>query len=306
MGRLRIATRESKLARAQTRTVVDMLSSRTPGLEIEVVPIKTLGDRLPPERRNAVDSKTAFTGDIESLLLSGGADAAVHSMKDLPVELRGGLKIAATPPRGDPRDALISLHGEGLLDLPPRAAVGTSSLRRKAQLLHLRRDLSAIDLHGNIESRIEKMNGRRLDAIVLASAGLERVSEAHRISQLFSIEEMVPAAGQGTLAVEIRRGDREIEKVVAKIDDERTRMESECERAFARRIGGDCYVPVGACARLNSSSLTVLGMIASPDGGEVLKRTLTSPSRDAESLGTKLGEEMMQLGGERILRSFAT
>ena len=176
MGRLRIATRESKLARAQTRTVVDMLSSRTSGLEIEVVPIKTLGDRLPAEKRNAVDRKTAFTGDIESLLLSGGADAAVHSMKDLPVALRDGLKIAATPPRGDPRDALISLHGGGLLDLPPGAAVGTSSLRRKAQLLHLRRDLSAIDLHGNIESRIEKMSGRRLDAIVLASAGLERVS----------------------------------------------------------------------------------------------------------------------------------
>ena len=306
MGRLRIATRESKLARAQTRTVVDMLSSRTSGLEIEVVPIKTLGDRLPAEKRNAVDRKTAFTGDIESLLLSGGADAAVHSMKDLPVALRDGLKIAATPPRGDPRDASNLSPWGRLLDLPPGAAVGTSSLRRKAQLLHLRRDLSAIDLHGNIESRIEKMSGRRLDAIVLASAGLERVSEAHRIAQLFSIEEMVPAAGQGTLAVEIRRGDRETEKVVGKIDDERTRMESECERAFARRIGGDCYVPVGACARLNGSSLTVIGMVASPDGGEVLKRTLTSPSRDAESLGTKLGEEMMQLGGERILRNLAT
>jgi hydroxymethylbilane synthase len=283
-----------------------MLSGRTSGLEIEVVPIKTLGDRLPPEKRDAVDRKTTFTGDIESLLLSGEVDAAVHSMKDLPVELKGGLKIAATPPRGDPRDALISLHGEGLRDLPPGAAVGTSSVRRKAQLLHLRRDLSAIDLHGNIQSRIEKMKRLRLDAIVLAAAGLERVSEAQRIAQLFSIEEMVPAAGQGTLAVEIRRGDRETEKVVAKIDDERARLESECERAFARRIGGDCYVPVGACARLNGPSLTVIGMIGSPDGGEVLKRTLTSPSRDAESLGTKLGKEMLQLGGEKILRNFAT
>lgn len=305
MGRLRIATRESKLARAQTRTVVDMLSSGTSGLEIEVIPIKTLGDRLPPEKRNEVDRKTAFTGDIESLLLSGEVDVAVHSMKDLPVELKAGLTIAATPPRGDPRDALISLHGEGLRDLPPRAAVGTSSLRRKAQLLHLRRDMSAIDLHGNIESRIEKMNRLRLDAIVLAAAGLERVSEAHRVAQLFSIDEMVPAAGQGTLAVEVREGDRDVEKAVAKIDDERTRLESECERAFARRIGGDCYVPVGACARLNGSSLTVTGMIASADGVEMLKKTLTSPSSECESLGKNLGEEMLKLGGERILRSFA-
>jgi hydroxymethylbilane synthase len=305
LGRLSIATRESRLSRAQTRIVVDMLSSRNSGLEIEVIPIKTLGDRLPPEKRDAVDRKTAFTGDIESLLLSGVVDAAVHSMKDLPVKLKDGLKIAATPPRGDPRDALISLHGEGLRDLPPRAAVGTSSLRRKAQLLNLRRDLSAIDLHGNIQSRIGKMERLRLDAIVLAAAGLERVSEAQRIAQLFSIEEMVPAAVQGTLAVEIRRGDIETEKVVAKIDDERTRLESECERAFARRIGGDCYVPVGACARLNGPSLTVIGMIGSPDGGEVLKRTLTSPAKEAEPLGRKLGEEMLHLGGEKILRSLA-
>lgn len=306
MGKLKIATRGSKLSRAQTQIVVGMLSRRISGLEIEVIPIRTLGDRLPPEKRNAVDGKTAFTGDIETLLLSGEVDAAVHSMKDLPVELRDGLKIAATPPRGDPRDALVSLHGEELRNLPPRAAVGTSSLRRKAQLLNLRQDLSVIDLHGNVESRIEKMNRLRLDAIVLAAAALERISEVQRITQFFSIEEMVPAAGQATLAVEVRKGDGETEKIVAKIDDERTSLESECERAFARKIGGDCYVPVGAYARLNGASLTIAGMIASPDGSEVLKRTLTSPSGEAESLGRKLGEEMLQLGGEEILRSFAS
>jgi hydroxymethylbilane synthase len=304
--RLKIATRGSKLSRAQAQIVVEMLSRRIFGLEVEVIPIKTLGDRLPPEKRNAVDGKTAFTGDIESLLLNGEVDAAVHSMKDLPIALKDGLKIAATPPRGDPRDALISLHGEELRNLPPRAAVGTSSLRRKAQLLNLRRDLSVIDLHGNVESRLEKMDRLQLDAIVLAAAGLERISEAQRIAELFSIEEIVPAAGQATLAVEVRKGDVEIEKFIAKVDDKRTRLESECERAFARRIGGDCYVPVGACARMNGASLTIVGMISSPDGSELLKRTLTSPSRDAESLGRKLGEEMLHLGGEKILRGFAS
>ncbi len=305
MTRLKIGTRGSKLSRAQTQTVVEMLSGRIPGLEIEVIPIKTLGDRLPPEKRSTVDSKTAFTGDIESLLLSGGVDAAVHSMKDLPVELRDGLKIAATPPRGDPRDALISLHGEELRNLPPRATVGTSSLRRKAQLLNLRRDLSVIDLRGNVESRIQEMIRLSLDAIVLAAAGLERISEAQRIAQIFSTEEMVPAAGQATLAVEVRKGDDEIEKIIAKIDDEKTRLESECERAFVLRIGGDCYVPAGACARVNGGSVKIVGMIASPDGSKVLKRTLVSPSRDAESLGRELAEEVLQLGGEKILRSLA-
>jgi len=300
---LKIGARGSRLSRAQTQTVVEMLSRREPGLEIVVVPIKTAGDRMPPQKRTAIDGKTAFTGDIESLLLSGEIDAAVHSMKDVSVKLKDGLKIAATPPRGDPRDALISLHGEGLPDLHPGAVVGTSSLRRRAQLLNLRRDLSVVDLHGNVESRIERMDTLRLDAIVLAAAGVERISESRRVSQFFSTEEMVPAAGQATLAVEVREGDKETEKIVAGIDDRKTRLESDCERAFARRVGGDCFVPVGACARMSGESLTVSGMIASTDGRQMIRRTRTSSSTNAESLGAELGDEMLKHGGEEILRS---
>jgi hydroxymethylbilane synthase len=282
-----------------------MVSRRYSGLDIEVVRVKTLGDRLPPEKRNTVDGKTAFTGDIDSLLQNGEVDAAVHSLKDLPGELKEGLKIAATPPRGDPRDALISLNGEELRKLPPRATIGTSSLRRKAQLLNLRRDLSVVDFHGNVESRIRKMDLLQLDAIVLAAAGLERISEAQKIAQLFSIDEMVPAPGQATLGVEIRKDDAKTESIIAGIDDKRTRLESECERAFARRIGADCNVPIGACARVTGGSITITGMIASPDGKEILKRALTSTAKDAESVGRKLGQEMLQLGGERILRNSA-
>ncbi len=301
---MRIGARGSGLSRAQTKLVADLITSRVPGLEIEVVPIRTAGDRLPPEKRKGLDGKTAFTGDIESSLLSGHVDAAVHSLKDLSVDLRDGLMIGATPPRGDPRDALISVQGKGLRDLPPRAAVGTSSLRRRAQLLGLRRDISVIDLHGNVESRIERMETLGLDGIVLAAAGLERISASSKISQLFSVEEMIPAVGQATLAVEVREGDSETGRIVGSVDDGSTRLESECERAFARKVGGDCFVPIGACARISNGLLSISGIISSPDGREQVRTSLAAPAAEAESLGRRLGEEMLGLGGDRIIRSF--
>ncbi len=303
MPRLRVGARGSRLSRAQTQLVVDMLTSRVPGLEVQVVPIKTAGDRLPPEKRGAIDGKTAFTGDIETLLLEGEVDAAVHSMKDLSVELRDGLGIGATPPRGDPRDALVSLNGEALRELPEGAKVGTSSLRRRAQILNLRRDLAVVDLHGNVETRLGKMRQLGLGAIVLAAAGLERISEAGRITQLLSLDEMIPAAGQAALAVEVRRDDSETSKIVGRIDDVAARRESSCERAFTKSVGGDCFVPVGACARLQGDSLTITGVIASPDGRQLIRKALhSSGSGDVESLGRRLGEEMLEMGGEGILR----
>ena len=301
MVTLRVGARGSRLSRAQTELVAEMLSSRVPGLDLEIVPIKTRGDRVPPESRG-VDGKTAFTGEIEDQLLSGRIDAAVHSMKDLPVQMRDGLMIAATPPRGDPRDALISAGGVDFWRLRPGATIGTSSLRRRAQLLALRADLSVTDLHGNVETRIRKMRELGLDAVVLAAAGLERISESARVTRLFPLEEVVPAAGQGTLAVQVRKGDAETERIVGSIDDASARLESACERAFTKSVGGDCFVPVGACARVAAHYLTISGIIASPDGREVIRRSLTAPSGDAESLGKRLGEEMLGDGGETILR----
>lgn len=301
MARLRLGARGSRLSRAQTQLVVEMLTRSVPGLEVEVVPVRTAGDRLPPERRGALDGKTAFTGDIDSLLAKGELDAAVHSMKDLPADLLDGLEIGATPPRGDPRDAMVSLRGERLLELPRGDRVGTSSLRRRAQLLHVRPDISVVDLHGNVETRLRKMDQLGLGAIVLAAAGLDRLSESSRVTQLLSLSEMVPAPGQAVLAVEVRKGDGEVAKMVHSIDDHGTSQEASCERAFTRSVGGDCFVPVGACARVRGDEMTVSGLIASPDGRRVVRKTLSSGSEDAERLGRKLGEELLEMGGDEIL-----
>jgi len=301
--KLRVGTRGSKLALAQTRTVLEMLSEKAPGIEPQVVTVRTVGDRLPAEKRGETDGKGAFTGDIEALLAKGELDLAVHSLKDLSVGIVGGLKIGATPPRGDPRDALVSSKGERLSDLPKGASVGTSSIRRRAQLLSLRRDLKIVDMHGNVETRVRKMDELHLAGLVLAAAGLDRLSMGERITQRFPVDEIVPSAGQGTIAVQVRKGDSEIERIVSKINDEETMRSSECERAFARAIGGDCYVPAGAHAAPKGRSLTLVGMIASSDGRSVLKRSATST--DPVELGEALGEELLQLGGAEIIRGSA-
>jgi len=297
--KLLVGTRGSKLALAQTSMVLGLLSQRLPGIELQVVTVKTAGDRLPPQKRGETDGKGAFTGDIEDLLAKGQVDLAVHSLKDLSVRLGRGLKIGATPPRGDPRDALVSTIGEKLSGLPKGSSLGTSSIRRKAQLMKLRPDLKMVDLHGNVETRVRKMKELRLGGVVLAAAGLDRLSMGERITQRFSVEEMVPSAGQGTIAVEVRSGDGEVAEMVSKINDEKTMRASECERAFARAIGGDCYVPAGAHASVNGRSLTLVGMVASADGRVVLKRSATST--DPVGLGETLGEELLQLGGAKII-----
>lgn len=299
-----MGTRGSSLALAQTKIVLGLLEDTAPGLGVEVVTIKTLGDRLPPQMRGETDGKGSFTEDIEDLLAKRELDLAVHSLKDLSVDMREGLEIGATPPRGDPRDALISAGGVELLALPRGAAVGTSSIRRKAQLLSLRSDLNVADVHGNVETRVRKMTELNLAGVVLAAAGLDRLSMGERISQRFPVDEVVPSAGQGTIAVQVRRGDGEVERLVSRINDDDTMRASECERAFARAIGGDCYVPAGAHATVNGRSLTLVGMIASPDGRAVLKRTATSA--DSVALGESLGQELLRLGGDEIIRGGAT
>lgn len=301
--KLRIGTRGSKLALAQTRTVLELLSERLPEIEPQVITVRTLGDRLPAEKRGETDGKGAFTGDIEDLLAKGELDLAVHSLKDLSVELAKELKIGATPPRGDPRDALVSARGEKLSELPKGASVGTSSIRRKVQLLNLRSDLKMVDVHGNVETRVRKLTELRFGGVVLAAAGLDRLSMGERVSQRFAVEEIVPSAGQGTIVVQVRNGDSEIERIVSKINDEKTMRASECERAFTRAIGGDCYVPAGAHASVNGRSLTLVGMIASPDGRVVLKRSATST--DPIGLGESLGEELLKLGGAAIIQGSA-
>jgi hydroxymethylbilane synthase len=225
-------------------------------------------------------------------------------MKDLTSDLTEGLAIGATPPRSDPRDALIASDGKTIKTLPKGAKIGTSSLRRRAQLLGMRQDLEVVELHGNVDTRLRTVVGgetregatRALDAVVLAVAGLERVGERTRISQTFSIDEMVPAVGQGIIAVQMRRDDRDIARVLSQIDDEATALESSCERAFAQRLGVDCYVPVGGCARASGGTMRIVGMIAKEDGTELTRKAIDGDSADAVALGTRLAEELL-IGG---------
>lgn len=302
---LRVGARPSKLSQAQTSIVVDLLKKSSSELEIETVHVKTSGDRLPPERRGSAGGKGAFTHDIEKLLLANEIDVAVHSMKDLPSTLADGLEIGATPRRSDPRDALLSSDGRTVQTLERGARVGTGSLRRKAQLMKMRPDLEVLDIRGNIDTRIRKM-ASGFDAIVLAAAGLERIGEAGRISQIFSIEEMVPAVGQGVIAVEMRKKDAPVAKILSKIDDRAARIESSCERAFIERLGGDCDVPIGGCARVSGDSVTMVGLIASEDGRRVVKRSTASASDDAVNLGRRVAESLLDAGGEKILGGVAS
>ncbi len=278
-----------------------MLRGRFEETTFDLVPISTRGDTSGPARGIPGGAKGAFTSDIESMLLQGEIDLAVHSMKDLPNELPDGLEIGATPKRGDPRDGLLTNHGETFLTLPQHAHVGTGSIRRKAQLLSMRSDIEVVELSGNVDTRIRKL-ASGYDAVVLAVAGLERIGEAGRVSQVFSIDEMVPSVCQGVIAVEVRKGDQEAARLASAIDDGPTRLEASCERAFSRAVGGDCDVPVGGCARADGAgSVTAHGMIASEDGKRVVKKKLSAASANASELGRRLAEELLQAGGKKIL-----
>ena len=289
------------MALAQTEIVVRMLRRARPEVDLQVVPIDTLGDILPPDRRKEVDGKSAFTSEIEKQLVAGGVDAAVHSMKDLPNELGEGLIIGATPVRGDARDALVTLSRVSFHDLPKGARLGTSSVRRRAQLLHLRDDIKVTELHGNVETRLKKIEELGLDGVILAVAGMERLGLGNRVSYTFGTEEMIPAVSQGVLAVETRADDESTLDVVASIDNRNTRRASECERTFSNRLGGDCYVPIGAYAEVDGERLKVSGMIASLDGRRMVRATLSDNVSAARKTGEKLATMLFESGGKRIL-----
>jgi hydroxymethylbilane synthase len=298
--RLLVGTRGSRLALAQTKLVVDMLKAIGGEVDYETVPIKTLGDTVPAEKLGDVDGKAAFTGDIDRRLAEGGIDISVHSMKDLPANLHEELVIAATPPRGEARDAFVSVTGQPLSEIRSGARVGTSSIRRKAQVLAARRDVVVVDLHGNVETRLRKME-EGMDGVVLASAGLQRLGLGSRVCQLFSVDEMVPAVSQGVLAVEARRDDGEVLSLIARIDDPATRAASECERGFSEELGGDCDVPLGAYAHVDSGRLSAVGMIADAEGREVVKDSVEGGLEDPRGLGRRLAAKVGNAGGRRIL-----
>ncbi len=309
MKRLRIGTRGSPLALWQANHIADSLS-RLHGVETELVRIRTSGDRLqsaPVAQINEqigseTGTKGIFIKELEEALLANTVDLAVHSMKDVPTEIPHGLAFSAITRREDPRDCLISRNGCTLENLPPGARVGTSSLRRQAQIRHHRPDVEAVDLRGNVDTRLRKLDAGEYDAIVLATAGVNRLSAANRITQVLNAEIMLPAVGQGALGIETRAGDTETSQLVAALDDAETHACVSAERALLHELQGGCQIPLGAWARLADGEIHLDAAVFSADGREFVRREEQGSFSDPVGAGKRLGQILIDAGADRILR----
>ena len=298
---IRVGTRGSPLALRQAGAVAERLRALVSERPVEIVPMKTTGDRLAQVSLGDFGGKGLFVKELEDALLDGRVDVAIHSLKDMPAELPEGLCLAAFPARDDPRDVLVSRAGGGVADLPPAATVGTSSLRRRVLLLSLRPDLTIEGIRGNVDTRLAKLAAGGWDAIVVAAAGLARLGLTPANARPLEPEEFVPAVGQGILAVESRSSDRGLLALLARVDDPATRRQAEAERAFLRQLGASCHTPVAAHARLLNGELTVDGLVASLDGRRVLRGRTTGAPASAELLGQKLAQELLARGAREIL-----
>jgi hydroxymethylbilane synthase len=271
-------------------------------MRIEVVVIRTSGDIQKDVPLARIGGKGLFIKEIEEALLAGTVDLAVHSMKDLPAELPEGLRIAAVPLREDPRDVLISGTGLGIGELPAGARIGTGALRRIVQLSSWRPDLEILPIRGNLDTRIRKVTSGDLDGIVVAAAGIRRMGWAGQVTQFIPAEKMLPAVGQGVLCLETRCGEEDLDAGLAFLEDERTRREVTAERAFLRRLGGGCSLPVAAFAEEREGSLTIRGLVGSLEKGKMIRHELQGKAADAADLGTELADALLD-GGGRILLS---
>jgi hydroxymethylbilane synthase len=298
---LRIATRRSKLALWQARHVAERLERVHAGIRIEIVPMTTQGDRVQDRALADVGGKGLFVKELELALAENRADLAVHSMKDVPSSLPPGFAIAAALERANPLDALVSREHRRFEDLPPRAAIGTSSPRRQAQLKAARRDLEIRLLRGNVETRLARLADGSLDAIVLACAGLERLGLAAQITQVLDAGLSVPAVGQGVIGVETRDDDTATRELAAAIDHAETRSRLEAERAFAETLHGSCHSPIAAHARIVANTLTLSGFVGAPDGAESYRGTLLGPSEDAVAIGRALARQLSSDGAGALL-----
>ncbi len=306
MKRLVIGTRGSALALWQTHHVRNALLACDSQLEISVEVIHTKGDKILDTALSKIGDKGLFTKEIENALLDKTVDLAVHSLKDLPTEIHPDLTIAAVPAREDPADVLVSKGNLPLDKLPTGSKVLTSSLRRQAQLKHRRSDLLIESVRGNVQTRLRKFAESDAQAIVFARAGLVRLGLSDRIAERIDPREFLPACGQGALAVEIRTGDSDLEKLLESIEDPQTRACTSAERAFLAGMGGGCQVPIGAYAVISteSSEMTLTSIVADLDGQRLLRKSLSAPfstAADAEQLGRQLAEQILPAGGREIL-----
>jgi hydroxymethylbilane synthase len=300
---VRIATRKSPLALWQAEHVAERLRTAHPGLTVNLLPMVTEGDRIQGSLTN-VGGKGLFTKELESAILDGRADIAVHSMKDMPADLPAGLVIGAALERADPRDALVSVSHASLAALPRGARVGTSSLRRQSQLRHARPDLEILSLRGNVETRLHKLDAGDFDATVLAAAGLERLGLGARIREKLGADQMLPAVGQGVIGVECR-DDPEMRKLLRPLEHAPTRTCLDAERAYSARLGGGCQSPIAAYAHLECSRLKLRGLVGSPDGAQVFADAIEGAATEGTILGTALAERMLAAGAEDLLQALA-
>jgi hydroxymethylbilane synthase len=297
MARLRIGSRGSQLALWQANHISELL--RGQGHEVHIEVIKTTGDKITDVALAQVGTKGMFTKEIEEALAEGRVDLAVHSLKDLPTEVLPEFEIAIITEREDPYDVFCSSQYKSIAELPRRARVGTSSLRRQAQLKALRPDLEIEPLRGNVDTRLRKLASGDYDAIILAAAGLNRLGKKEFIRQVIPVETMCPAAGQGALAIEIRAGDTAIAQHIWFLDNKSARTSTTCERALLKKLGGGCQVPIGAFAEVRDGRLHLQAVVAHPDGTTVLRES--RDGSDPVQLGELVGDALLQQGGQAIL-----
>ncbi len=292
-----VGTRGSALALAQTRWVVERLKEAWPEAEFKVRTIRTRGDQGASPREEAI-----FVKELQEALLAREIDIAVHSLKDLPTETPGGLKLAAIPRRQDPRDAFLGRVHKRLQDLPKGALVGTSSVRRRAQLLALRPDLEVRPLRGNVDTRLQALAQGEYDGVILAAAGLIRLDLRNRIDQFLEASEFLPAPGQGALALEVRQGDDLAEEVAYALHHPPSWDRVRAERAFLRGLGAGCLAPVGALAQVGEDgSLRLEGILLTPDGQAFIRAEIEGEAKEAEELGLELAQDVLDQGGREIL-----
>jgi hydroxymethylbilane synthase len=296
-----IGTRGSQLALWQANWIRSALQQHDPDLNVELFKIKTRGDKILDVPLAKVGGKGLFVKEIEEAMLDGRIDVAVHSMKDMPALIPEGLCIGAVPKRESPKDVLIANSAAGFADLPQGASIGTSSLRRGAQLLFLRPDLKIRPLRGNLDTRLKKLETEGLDAVVLAAAGVRRLGLANRITEVLEEEVMLPAVGQGALCVEVRSDDRETRSRVSRLEDAETRTTVTAERAFLARLEGGCQVPIAAHGRLAGGRLVLTGLVADVAGTRRIKEIAEGPPESAEAIGTALAETLLSRGAQEIL-----
>jgi hydroxymethylbilane synthase len=300
---LRIATRKSQLALWQAEYVSKLLKRHHPELEIELVRLTTQGDKILDTPLAKVGGKGLFVKELEVGMLKGEADIAVHSMKDVPVELPDGLHLPVICPREDPRDAFVSNEHETFYSLPQGARVGTSSLRRQCQIRAARPDLEILDLRGNVNTRLAKLDAGDYDAIILATAGLVRLGMEDRIRERLSPEVSLPAIGQGAIGIECRNDDARVNNLIQPLHDRETALRVTAERAMNAGLNGGCQVPIAGFAEISHDALMLRGLVGEPDGSKIIRAEIAGPTDNAQEMGQVLAEDLLARGADKILES---